>query len=498
MAKAANSGRIVSFEEITKFDREHDVIVCGFGGAGGAAAYEARKAGADVLVLERASQGGGSTAMSSCEMYLGGSGGTTLQKELGYSDTTENMIAYLSEAFGPYGDTERIRVYAEGAAEHFDWAESLGVTYKRAATMARDVVPLTDESLLYTGNERVYPFTEKSEPVPRGHVPSADGDFGGQIFMGALMEQVAKLGAEIVCDADVNALIQDGDGHVKGVVARVDGKNITIRANKGVILTMGGFVFNEDMMRKHIPFLNEVAAPYGNPWDRGTGILLGQAAGGNPINMSEAFLGLAFYPPAQLTYGIFVNQHGQRFVNEDSYLGRMAHYAAQQPGCRLYLFVQNEDYEPSLYLNRLPIVGTGETPAEAAEEAGLPVDIFEQTLASYNKHAAEGRDPLFHKAATWLKPINKPPYAIVSYSFEDLHSPVSDKVGPPMFTLGGLDVRTTGEVLTPDGNVIPGLYAAGRTVAGLPRTAKGYSSGMSVGDATFFGRQAGRQAASSH
>ena len=43
--------------------------------------------------------------------------------------------------------------------------------------------------------------------------------------------------------------------------------------------------------------------------------------------------------------------------------------------------------------------------------------------------------------------------------------------------------------------VIPGLYAAGRTTAGLPRTAKGYASGMSVGDATFSGRMAGRQVA---
>lgn len=487
--------RIRQLEDIPAFDLEHDVVVCGYGGAGASAAYEARKAGANVLVLERASQGGGSTAMSSCEMYLGGSGGTRLQQELGFTDTTENMIAYLTECFGPSGDPERIRIYAEGAAEHFDWAESLGVTYKRAVLLEREVVPLSDESLLFTGNERVYPFTEKADPVPRGHVPSAEGDFGGQILMGALMRQVEALGAKITCDADVKSLVQDSAGRVHGVIARIDGKDTAIRARKGVILTMGGFCFNEEMTRKHLPYLRQVSAPYGNPWDKGAGILLGQAAGGNPINMSEAFIGLAFYPPAQLTYGIFVNQQGQRFVNEDSYLARMAAYAANQPDCRIYLFVQNEDFEPSLYLQRLPIVGTGDTPAEAAEEAGLPVEAFEQTLAFYNKHAATGSDPLFHKAKNWLKPIDKPPYAIVSYSFEDLHSPVSDEVGPPLFTLGGLDVRPTGEVLTVDGEIIPGLYAAGRTVAGLPRTAQGYASGMSVGDATFFGRLAGRQAA---
>ena len=60
-----------------------------------------------------------------------------------------------------------------------------------------------------------------------------------------------------------------------------------------------------------------------------------------------------------------------------------------------------------------------------------------------------------------------------------------------MFTLGGLETLPTGEVLNKDGEVIPKLYAAGRTTAGLPRTGKGYASGMSVGDATFFGRMAG-------
>jgi len=65
----------------------------------------------------------------------------------------------------------------------------------------------------------------------------------------------------------------------------------------------------------------------------------------------------------------------------------------------------------------------------------------------------------------------------------------------PFFTLGGLDTLPTGEVLTPGRDAIAGLYAAGRTAAGIPRTAAGYASGMSVGDATFTGREAGRSAA---
>ena len=66
----------------------------------------------------------------------------------------------------------------------------------------------------------------------------------------------------------------------------------------------------------------------------------------------------------------------------------------------------------------------------------------------------------------------------------------------PYFTLGGLDTLPTGEVVDAQRNVVPGLYAAGRTACGVVRTAAGYSSGMSVGDATFSGRLAGQQAAS--
>jgi 3-oxo-5alpha-steroid 4-dehydrogenase len=61
------------------------------------------------------------------------------------------------------------------------------------------------------------------------------------------------------------------------------------------------------------------------------------------------------------------------------------------------------------------------------------------------------------------------------------------------FTLGGLATTPNGEVLHVDGDVIPGLYAAGRASNGIP--AWGYASGTSLGDSTFFGRRAGRYAA---
>ncbi len=483
------------YEDIDSFYLSTEVVICGYGGAGASAALEARRAGADVLVLERASGGGGSTQMSSCEMYLGGSGGTALHKALDMEDSTDNMIAYLTEALGPHGDAEKIRLYAEGAAAHFEWAESLGVPYKRAVVLERTVVPFTDESLLFTGNERAHPFNKIAKPVPRGHVPSKEGDEGGRIFMQALMNKVEEEGSIIQPDARVLAIIQDDSGRACGVAAKIDGEERYIEATQAVILTAGGFVMNRNMIEKHCAQVVPYAEPYGNQWDLGDGIQMGIAAGGNAINMNEVFLSFALYPPAKLTYGILVNKYGQRFINEDSYLARLGHYAGIQDDNEVYLVVQNEDFELSHYMENTPIVGTGDTIAEAEGEAGLPAGSLQATVDYYNQHAEKGADPLFHKHEDWLKPINKPPFAVVSYHPKDVKYALGEDTGYLMFTLGGLETRPGGEVLNSNGDIIPGLYAAGRTSAGLPRTAKGYASGMSVGDATFFGRRAGISAA---
>lgn len=479
--------RVRPFDDIEHFELSTDVLVAGFGGAGASAALEARRAGAEVTVLERASGGGGSTMMSACEMYLGGSGGTKLQRDLGFEDSTENFYNYLMACFGPHADEERVRVFAEGAAAHFDWAESLGVKYKRGFFAERDVVALTGDSLQYTGNERAWPFNRLCEVVPRGHLPADSGHEGGVTFMTALMKRVEEAGVDIRCDAKAVALIQDHEGAVRGLIARIDNREVAIEARRGVVLAMGGFIMNEAMAKQHIPYYNSFCTRHGNPGDMGDGILMGVAAGGNAINMGEAFIGIAHYPPAKLTYGIFINDKGQRFVNEDAYLGRIGHFAAVQDSDAIYMFIDNKHFDRPDYLDNTEIVAVGETVAEVESESPLPAGSLQETVDFYNRHAARGEDPLFHKAPEWLEPFTTPPYALVSYRLSDIK--------PPVFTLGGLDTLPSGEVVTPDREPVPGLYAAGRTAAGIPRTSKGYASGMSVADVTFFGRLAGQSAA---
>ena len=119
------------------------------------------------------------------------------------------------------------------------------------------------------------------------------------------------------------------------------------------------------------------------------------------------------------------------------------------------------------------------------QEIGFPAGALQSTVALYNEHAARGEDPVFHKSGEYVKPLVTPPFGAIDLSW--------DKAIYAAFTLGGLATNVRAEVLDADGAVVPGLYAAGRTAASI--SSPGYSSGTSIGEATLFGRIAGRNAA---
>ena len=153
------------------WDHEVDVVVVGLGAAGVSAALEAHRAGAEVLVLERASGGGGASAASEGIFYLGG--GTTLQRDLGVEDSPDNMYAFM-RAVTTTPDDGALRLFCDQAVEHFDWLEAQGVHFERALFTGKAVAVRTGAGLLTTGNEKVWPFREVATPAPRGpYMPTA-------------------------------------------------------------------------------------------------------------------------------------------------------------------------------------------------------------------------------------------------------------------------------------------------------------------------------------
>jgi 3-oxo-5alpha-steroid 4-dehydrogenase len=209
---------------------------------------------------------------------------------------------------------------------------------------------------------------------------------------------------------------------------------------------------------------------------------MAQAIGAEVRNMYAGEVSLPVTPPRTLIHGILVNGKGQRFINEDTYMGRVGQSALYEQEGEVYLIVDEASYE----VNWMGLAATWvcETAAQLESEMGLPAGALQSTLDLYNRHAAAGEDPLFHKGRAWVRPLVPPIGAI------DL------RIGPAPyapFTLGGLETTVEGEVLDVAGDAIGGLFAAGRTTAGV--CSFGYASGLSIGDSTLFGRLAGASAA---
>ena len=119
----------VTADEVTSWSDDVDVVVLGFGIAGGCAAVSAAAAGANVLVLERAAAAGGTSSMAGGHFYLGG--GTAVQQATGHDDSPEEMYKYLV-AVSREPELDKIRAYCDGSVEHFNWLEDLGFQFERS------------------------------------------------------------------------------------------------------------------------------------------------------------------------------------------------------------------------------------------------------------------------------------------------------------------------------------------------------------------------------
>ncbi|OEY66340.1 FAD-dependent oxidoreductase [Marinobacter sp. X15-166B] len=487
MSNNFSPGRACPVDQVPRWDLVTDVAVVGFGAAGSCVAIEARGAGAQVDVFEVASAPGGSASLSGGEVYVGGSGGTEVQREHGFADETDDLRQYLLMAGGPTADADRVGLYAAQAAAHFSWLRAQGVPFKGTYLPGKWIEPPTDDTLIWSGNEQAWPFSAKAKPAPRGHTVEFEGWGGGQLLMEKLCARALALGATAHYNSRALCLITDDNGAVKGLVVRREGQELFVQARSGVVLCAGGFIANRDMVARHAPeaLVCEHQVTAGN--DDGSGIRMGISVGATTLNMQEFFATLPFFPPESLIKGIFINERGQRFINEDTYHGRVAHYVLRQPNGRAWLLVDNDIFDRPLLQPDITVAAVGDTWDEVEQELALEPGSLTATVAEFNRQARAGQDPYFHKHAGWLRPLLSPPFAALSYCRGDIEGHA--------FTLGGLATRPTGEVLNADGQIISGLYAAGRTACGLPRWGEGYSSGLSLGDSTFFGRQAGRSAA---
>ena len=482
-------GAPVLAEESESFDIETEVLVVGAGGAGVSAAAEAALAGAKVLVLEKAGIMGGTTNLSGGVMQAAG---TKYQKEFtDYQDDTPEKHAELWIKAGEGTvDEELVTDLAKGAPEHIAWlADTCGI--KWTSIYGHCHIP-------YVPNELM---------ADRIHVYEGGGAAGsGGIYVQAVWAVAEKNGAEMQMNTEAKRLIQDADGTVIGVVAEQDGKELRIKASKGVILCTASIDQNVEMAKRLSPqqyydLNNGICMSVGT--DTGDGIRMGMEIGADVMGFGGCidFCGKTGSGTDNRTPtfpSFIVNQNGFRFVCEDATYAY--HYRAifQQSVAlngATYMIFGKSSITTSVAVasgyaswneesaNAEVEAGTlfyGETIEELAEAIGVPAANLKAQLEMWNAYAKAGEDTQFGRL-TGLEEITGPFYAYKNVAFN-------------LGALGGLKINVNTEVIDVNGNVIPHLYAAGLNAGGwigpyYP------GSGTAVMGTVHWGRRAGAVAA---
>lgn len=456
-------------EKIVKTEKEYtaDVIVIGGGGAGLAAATSAKQNGASVILIEKMPRLGGNTVIA------GGAYNAVdpkRQEPQGIEDSIELHFKHTYEGGDKKGNPELIQVMVENAYPGIEWLESLGVTFKD------DV------------------FTVLGALYPRSHKPTTPVSTG---IILAYKEFAEKNGITILYETEAEKLITK-DGRVVGVKAESKYNNITLNANKAVILATGGFAGDVEFRQKFNPKLTSNILTTNHPGADAEGILMAEEVGANLIGMSDIQLLPLGDPISGSLSGniettvedrIFINKEGKRFVAEDERRDVMTNALFEQTDAYMWVVVDSQVY-PTLDSknnfnetmgdlikeNRAVMANSLD---ELATKLGVPADNLKQTIAEYNKGIDERKDPFGRKL--YGKKIEKAPFF------------AGPRIPTVHHTMGGVQINKEAQVIDVNGKVIPGLYAAGEVTGGIHGANR--LGGNALADITVFGKIAGENAA---
>lgn len=459
---------------------DYDVIVVGAGGAGMTAAIVAADEGARVALLEAWDRVGGSTALAGGYVYAVG---TRQQQEQGVADSPRQLMADIRALNGDSIDADVLERFAQDCAAAVAWLEQLGVVFPTAKLVSPD-----------------------GRMLPRAHEPVG---FGYDIAQ-RLDTAVSQRDIDLALNSRVEQLLADPDGSICGV--RVDGADVRSRA---VILACGGIGGAPELLDRFCPKSSRAGDwrwHVGCETNRGDGLRMGEAVGARIAGRdSGLFLmtpnfshDLEVIGPAWV---LLVNSKGERIVREGGAYWEVSEaLEAQEDGLGFAIFSHEQmlaaQPDPrvlealatgSITLNWTPDalqaqLGTGkvkkaDTIEALAQEADIDPSQLVPTVQRYNDLAERGRDEDYGKAPASLRALQKPPFYAV-------------EVRPAIAIVTGAGPAIDGRarVLRQDGQVLPGLYAAGETTGNV--YGRHYvGSGYAICSAITFGRVAGEEAA---
>ena len=485
-----------------------DIVIVGAGGAGMTAAITASNEGKDVVIVESQSMVGGNSVRAT--------GGMNAAKTVYQDDNEFNESAgvekTLKSAADNYADNETITALAATVAEQ--WA-----AYQANPTGYFDSVELMELDTLIGGKglndpALVETLCENSADaidwleengitlhnvssfggasVKRIHRP-VDGD-GKVVSVGSYMvpllqEDCEKAGVQILLNTTATEILTDDNGAAVGIKATgASGETVTINA-KAVVLTTGGFGANLDMVVQYKPELKGFMTTNA-PGIQGQGIEMAQALGAATVDMDQ----IQIHPTVQadtaalITEGlrgdgaILVNAEGKRFIDEVGTRDVVSAAEIAQTGSYSWLVVDQKMVDASSVIQGYIKKGytvEGQTYEELAQAMGVDEAAFAETMANWNDCVAAGKDEEFGRTS-FAEALDTAPYYAIKVTAGVHH------------TMGGLKINTNTEVLNENGEVIPGLFAAGEVTGGVHGANR--LGGNAVSDFTVFGRIAGKSA----
>lgn len=487
-----------------------DIVIVGGGGAGMTAAIEAANAGKKIVILESQGMAGGNSIRSTGGMNAG----KTPEQDKNNFDEAAGVEKTLKTAEEKYADNATITALAATVCEQ--WA-----AYQAAPSGYFDSVELFELDTMIGGKginnpELVHALASNSAdaiqwlesigaPLPsvssfggasvkRIHRPvNAEGKTVsvGTFMLPILEENAKKLGADLRLETRAKKLLVDESGKIVGVEAEgPTGEKASVNA-KAVILASGGFGANLEMVTKYRPELEGFMTTNAKG-ALGDGILMGEEVGAATVDLEQIQIHptVEMNTAALITEGlrgdgaILVNSNGQRFTDEVGTRDAVSAAEIKQPGSFAYLIVDQAMVDASNVIQGYIKKGyttQGESYATLAEALQIDPTAFETTMNEWNAAVEAKTDSQFGRTS-FASPLNTAPYYAI-------------KVTPGVHhTMGGLKINSEAEVLTADGNKIPGLFAAGEVTGGVHGANR--LGGNAVADFVVFGRIAGKQAAS--
>ncbi len=456
-----------------KWDRVTDVIVVGTGYAGLAAAIEAKDAGAQVVIIEKARVIGGNSVIASGAYNCVD---PVRQKKQNIEDSVDLHFRQTIEGGDFRADQEKVRFMVEHGLEGLQWLERLGVEF---------------EPTVYAVIGALWPRSH--DPVNKGR---------GAAIIKVMKSQVDKRNIPILMETKLTGIVREKPlaGNILGIEMEARGRKYYFKARKAVVLATGGFGADVAMRSQHDPRLGPDIPTTNVSTATGEAITYARDGGAEVIGMDYIQLLVAcnYYTKQYgsltnlgIDSAIFVNTKGERFVAEDGRRDDIANGVLKQPK-RVLLWVADDKctkrFNPQMTEKILKdgYAFKADTLEGLAgilrEKFEVPEQAFLDTIKKYNESTQRGKDEAFGKKPANLKPIVQPPF-YASPTQAGVHH-----------TMGGLKTKgTTGEVIDRHGKVIPRLYAAGEVTGGVHGTNR--LGGNATTDCIVFGRIAGIMAA---